>query len=219
MLGQNAQSTTQHEFAEHVGTHGSSMAPYVQLIAQDFSILSGADIADIAHFLCILHGRHPGVIDNAATRIADDAAREWLIQATDGFAAERAFLTKLTVSAGPISGVSATDQSNAAVHGQRKALDMLSQSDRNGCAVGAAIALVSDWHAIRKILEPIALRVGVEARSSILPDMASTATLKDELSQTAALERALNFGSEQLLNQHRGLWRLLEARRNTRISQ
>ncbi|NVD27586.1 hypothetical protein HUO14_06675 [Parasphingorhabdus flavimaris] len=219
MLGQNAQSTTQHGFAEHVGTHGSSMAPYVQLIAQDFSILSGADIADIAHFLCILHGRHPGVIDNAATRIVDDAAREWLIQATDGFAAERAFLTKLTVSAGPISGVSASDQSNAAVHGQRKALDMLSQSDRNGCAVGAAIALVSDWQAIRKILEPIALRVGVEARSSILPDVASTAALKDELSQTAALERALNFGSEQLLNQHRGLWQLLEARRNTRISQ
>ena len=219
MLGQNAQSTTQHSFAEHVGTHGSDMAPYVQLIAEDFSILSGADIADIAHFMCILHGRHPGVIDNAATKTAEDAAREWLVKASDGFAAERAFLTKLTVAAGPVSGVSTADQSNAAVHGQRKALDMLSQSDRNGCAIGAAIALVLDWHSIRQILEPIALRVGVEARSSILPDVGTTAALKDQLSETPALKRALNFGSEQLLNQHRGLWQLLAARRNTRLSQ
>lgn len=219
MLGQNALSTAQRSFADHVGDYGSDTAPYVRIIAEDFSILSGADIADIAHFLCVLHGRHPGVIDQAATKTADDAAREWLVQATDGFAAERSFLTKLTVAAGPISGVSADDPSNAAVFGQRKALDMLAQSDRNGCAIGAAIALNSDWHSIRKVLDRIALRVGVEARSSILPDIATSSALKEQLSQTPALERALNFGSEQLLNQHRGLWQLLEARRNTRLSQ
>lgn len=219
MLGQNAHSTTQRSFAEHVGANGSDTTAYVRLIADDFSVLSGADIADIAHFLCILHGRHPGVIDRAATKTADDAARAWLVQATDGFVAERSFLTKLTVAAGPISGVSTTDQSNAAVFGQRKALDMLSQSDRNGCAIGAAIALVSDWHSIRKILERIALRVGVEARSSTLPDLTTTSVLKDQLSESPAVERALNFGTEQLLNQHRGLWQLLEARRNTRLSQ
>ena len=219
MIGQNIQSTTGQGFAEHVAANGSDITSYVQLISEDFSVLSGADIADIAHFLCILHGRHPGVIDNAATKTTDDAARKWLVQATDGFVAERAFLTKLTVAAGPVSGVSASDQSNAAVHGQRKALEMLSQSDRNGCAIGAAIALVSDWQSIRNILERMALRVGVEARSSILPDLATTATLRDELSKSAALERALNFGSEQLLGQHRGLWQLLEARRNTRLSQ
>jgi hypothetical protein len=219
MPGQNVQSATQRPFAEHVSIHGSDMVPYVQLIVDDFTILSGADIADIAHFLCILHGRHPGVTDNAATKTADDAARQWLVQATKGFAAERAFLTKLTVAAGPISGVSADDPSNGAVHGQRKALEMLSQSDRNGCAVGAAIALVSDWHSIRKILERIALRVGVEARSSILPDLAMSSALKNKMSESPSVERALNFGSEQLLNQHRGLWQLLEARRNMRLSQ
>ncbi|MEH6789679.1 MAG: hypothetical protein V7650_03680 [Parasphingorhabdus sp.] len=193
------------------------MAPYVRLIAEDFSVLSGADIADIAHFMCILHGRHPGLIDHAATKTTDNAAREWLVEATNGFAAERAFLTKLTVAAGPISGVSADDQSNAAVLGQRKALEMLSQSDRSGCAIGAAIALVADWHCIRQILEPIALRVGVEARASTLPDIRKTAELNAQLATTPALERALNFGAEQLLNQHRGLWQLLESRRSTRL--
>ena len=219
MLGQNAQFVTQPGFAGQVATYGSDAAPYVRLIAEDFSLLSGPDIADIAHFLCVLHGRHPGVIDHAATKTADNAARDWLVQATDGFAAERAFLTKLTVAAGPISGVSADDQSNAAVLGQRKALEMLSQSDRSGCAVGAAIALVADWHFIRTILERTALRVGVEARASILPSIDETAELNGRLAATPALERALNFGREQLLNQHRGLWQLLEARRNTRLSR
>lgn len=219
MLGQNAQRVTQPEFAGQVSIQGSDTAPYVRLIAEDFSTLSGADIADIAHFLCVLHGRHPGVIDHAATKTVDDAAREWLVRATDGFAAERAFLTKLTVAAGPISGVSADDQSNTAVLGQRKALEMLSQSDRSGCAIGAAIALVADWHHIRNILEKIALRVGVEARSSILPTVEKTSELNSRLAGTPAMERALNFGAEQLLNQHRGLWQLMEARRNTRLSQ
>lgn len=218
MQGQNAQLETQAGLAAFVGTHGSDATPYVRLIAEDFSVLSGADIADIAHFMCVLHGRHPGVIDNAATKTADDAARDWLLEATSGFAAERAFLTKMTVAAGPISGVSGDDQSNAAVLGQRKALDMLSHSDRSGCAIGAAIALVADWHLIRNILEQIALRIGVEARSSILPSIEASSDLKSRLAETPALERALNFGAEQLLNQHRGLWQLLEARRKMRLS-
>ncbi|WP_417609053.1 DUF6975 family protein [Parasphingorhabdus sp.] len=218
MLGQNAQLETQAGLAAFVSNHGSDATPYVRLIAEDFSVLSGADIADIAHFICVLHGRHPGVVDNAAAKTADDAARDWLLEATGGFAAERAFLTKLTVAAGPISGVSGDDQSNAAVLGQRKALDMLSQSDRAGCAIGAAIALVVDWHLIRNILEQIALRIGVEARSSILPSINASSDLKARLAETPALERALNFGAEQLLNQHRGLWQLLEARRKMRLS-
>ncbi|WP_373491467.1 hypothetical protein [Parasphingorhabdus sp.] len=219
MLGQNAQWVTSPGFAGPVGTYGSDSAPYVQLITEDFSTLSGADTADIAHFLCVLHGRHPGVVDHAATKTVDDAAREWLVQATDGFAAERAFLTKLTVAAGPISGVSVDDQSNAAVLGQRKALEMLSQSDRSGCAIGAAIGLAADWHHVRKILERIALRVGVEARASVLPNIEQSAALHSRLATTPMMERALNFGAEQLLNQHRGLWQLLEARRNTRLSR
>ncbi|WP_417621614.1 DUF6975 family protein [Parasphingorhabdus sp.] len=218
MLGQNAQFTAQTGFAEHISSQGSDAAPHVRFIIEEFSSLSGADVADIAHFLSVLHGRYPGVPDHAATKTADDITGEWLTQATAGFAAERALLTKLTVAAGPISGVSADDQSNAAVLGQSKALEMLSQSDRNGCAIGAAFALVSDWHFIRPVLDRIALRVGVEVGSSTLPDIETTAALKDRLAATPALERAINFGSEQLLNQHRGLWQLLEARRNTRLS-
>lgn len=201
---------------DQVTEHGTQSVSYVQAISDNFTILSGSDIADIAHFLCMLHGRHPGVVDHAATKTADAIAREWLVEAMDGFTAERAFLTKLTVAAGPTLGVRTEDQSNAAVLAQRKALEMLSQSDRNGCALGASLALVLDWRAIRPLLEQIAIRLGVEPRAATLPSAGSTAALNAELSQIGAVERAINFGADQILTQHRGLWQLLEARRNAR---
>ncbi len=199
-----------------MAAHGTQSASYVEAIESDFSALSGADIADIAHFLCVLHGRHPGVVDHAATKTADVIAREWLVEAMDGFSAERAFLTTLTVAAGPISGVRSEDQSNATVLAQRKALEMLSQSDRNGCALGASFALVLDWQAIRPLLEKVAIKLGVEPRKAILPSAEATHILNTELSQSSAVERAINFGVDQILTQHRGLWQLLEARKNAR---
>ena len=201
---------------DHVAEHGTQSASYIETIESDFTTLSGADIADIAHFLCVLHGRHPGVDDHAATKTADVVAREGLVEAMDGFSAERAFLTTLTVAAGPISGVRTEDQSNATVLAQRKALEMLSQSDRNGCALGASFALVLDWQAIRPLLEKVAIKLGIEPRKAILPSAEVTHVLNTELSQSSAVERAINFGVDQILTQHRGLWQLLEARKNAR---
>jgi len=210
------QSPEQTSLADYVRAHGSNTADYAAAISDDFSILSGADNADIAHFLCVLHGRHPGVVDHAATKTAEMDARAWFIEAMEGFAAERAFLTKLTVAAGPISGVSATDQSNATVLAQRKALEMLSQSDRSGCALGASLALVLDWQAIRPLLEKMAVRLDIEPRHVILPSADATLKLHEKLAQSSAVERAMHFGVDQILAQHRGLWKLLGARRDAR---
>lgn len=212
------ESPIQSSLIDYVSAHGSNAAPYMCGIADNFSSLTGADIADITHFLCILHGRHPGVVDHAATKTADERARDWLVQAMDAFTAERAFLTKLTVAAGPISGVGAMDQSNSTVLAQRKALEMLSQSDRNGCALGASFALVLDWFAIRPLLESIALKLNIEPRSAILPSPQSTVDLKQALIATSGMERAINFGVDQILAQHRGLWQLLESRSKARIA-
>lgn len=208
--------TAQTSLVDHVREHGSHSAAHVRRMMADFDSLSGADIADLAHFLCILHGRHPGVVDHAANKTADIAARKWLVRAMEAFAAERAFLTRLTVAAGPISGVGASDQSNATVLAQRKALDMLSQSDRDGCALGASFALVLDWHAVRPVLDKVAIKLGVEPHDAILPDADVTLELSRVLNKSAAIERAVNFGAEQILAQHRGLWQLLEARSKAR---
>ena len=64
--------------------------------------------------------------------------------------------------------------------------------------------------------EPILkLRRRIEELSA-LPDEASVVAVIDAASDTPASERALGFGSEQLLLQHRGLFDLLEARAEAR---
>lgn len=52
------------------------------------------NLADAAYYLCMLHGRHPGVVDFAAMRETDPGARAWLANAAEGFTLERLFLTE-----------------------------------------------------------------------------------------------------------------------------
>lgn len=174
------------------------------------------DLADVVHHLSTLHGRHPGVVDHAATRTVHDAARGWLISAVDGFALERLVLTKLSVAAGPMPSTPGQAESEAAVNGQRHALEMLAQSDRQGCALGAAIALVVDWHAIRTLLDRAAMRWSVEIPACKLPSADESLELAALVTDTPAAERAFFFGAQQILSQHRGLWDLLEARQVAR---
>ena len=82
--------------------------------------------------------------------------------------------------------------------------------------MGASFALVQDWKSIRPLLEKIALKLNTQPRTDILPSIESTEALQADLSQSAGVERAINFGVDQILSQHRGLWQLLAARRNAR---
>lgn len=174
------------------------------------------DLADAVHLICMLHGRHPGIIDHALARTMEPAARVWLEAALDGFARERALLARLASAAGPMPSTPGQSESEAAVVAQRHALDMLAQSDRVGCSVGAVVALVLDWPAIRLVLESAADRFGVQARSAVLPLPEETAAFVSEVSKSAAVERAMAFGVQQVLAQHRALWDLLEARTSAR---
>jgi hypothetical protein len=169
-------------------------------------------IADIAHFLCISHGRHPGIVDHAATKIIDESARAWLVQATNAFASERTFLNKLTVAAGPITRQFGQETITALLTNQAKSFEMLATSDRQGCAVGAAVAFVIDWQTTRPLLDQAALALGLEPTKIDLPDANQCLQLVDSLSDSTAKRRAMTFGAEQLLAQQRGLWRLIDSR-------
>jgi hypothetical protein len=175
-------------------------------------------LADAAHYLCMLHGRYPGVIDHAATRIADNAARDWLIRAAEGFAAERAFLTQVSVAVGPLPSTAGQADTDTAIVQQRHSLDMLAQSDRQGCAIGAAVALVLDWASIRRILDLAAIRAGLEPRRAELPPVPDTLAVADALCANESIARAFQFGARQLIGQHRGLWDLLQARAAARAA-
>ena len=176
-------------------------------------------LADVAHFLNVSHGRHPGVIDHAALRIVDAGARRWLTEAADGFAAERGFLNALTVAAGPIRRHLDQPQVEAVLAVQQRSFEMLATSERRGCPAGAAIAFVLDWRATRGLLERGALMLGIDALPCTLPDTRATLDLADILAETGmATERAMTFGGDQLLAQQKGLWQLIAARHRAMLA-
>jgi hypothetical protein len=180
---------------------------------------SSRNLADAVHFLCTVHGRYPGVMDHAAARSTDPAARAWLAIALEGFSQERAFLARLTVEAGPVPSTPAAANTQSALLSQRHALDMLAQSERIGCALGAAMALIIDWGRIRGVLNVAGNRFGVEPPSYRLTDTAAIRSLADTVGSAPLVERAMLFGAEQIMLQHHGLWDLLEARQMARSGQ
>lgn len=174
------------------------------------------DLADLIHYLCVLHGRYPGLVDHAAARVVEPEARAWLTNATYAFAGERAFLARLAVAAGPVPSTPGAAGSDAAVLGQRHAMETLASSERRGCALGAAMALVLDWAAIRRCLDSAADRLGIDSPQYPAADRGAVVALADSYAADAPVQRALLFGAEQILVQHHGLWDLLEARREAR---
>jgi hypothetical protein len=176
------------------------------------------NLADVAHYLCMLHGRHPGVIELAAMRETDAAARAWLATAAQGFALERSFLTRIAVAAGPLPSTPGHAECESAVMGQRHALETLAQSERAGCALGAAIALVMDWKTVRHVLDVAAERLGVAPQPARLPDERETRAVADRLAGSNSVARAIAFGAQQILAQHRGLWTMLDSRRHARAA-
>lgn len=210
-------------FARTVATQGSApvIAPLAAFLGDrgervglrpEAKVARAALLADIAHFMNISHGRHPGVADHAAHKIVDDAARRWLVQAIDGFAAERAYLNRLTVTAGPARRLNGQDKVTALIAAQAKNFEMLSTSDRQGCPAGATIAFVIDWHQTRPLLDAVALHIGLDAPAIKLPPVETCTALVGQLGKNPAYRRAMAFGADQILALQRGLWQLIVAR-------
>jgi hypothetical protein len=197
-----------------VAEHGSLTHPWFGSEALLAGPEASRNLADAIHFLSALHGRHPGVIDHAASRTVEPAGRAWLAAATAAASSERALLTRLAVAAGPFPSTPGGAGSEAAIQAQRSALATLAQSDRKGTALGAALAFACDWAPIRKtVINAAAKRLGVEVAPHSLGDEASLRAVAD---QAGSSERALLFGAQQLALQHRALWDLLEARAQAR---
>lgn len=175
------------------------------------------DLADALHCLAMLHGRQPGVIDHAAERALPAPAAPWLAAAREGFARERGLLAQLVVAAGPLPSTPGQAESEAAVAAQHHALEMLGRSERSGCALGASVALALDWRAIRAVLDAAATRLGVTTPAPVLPIEEETFAMLGAAAAAPAAGRAVAFGAQQLLLQHRGLWDLLEARAAARF--
>jgi hypothetical protein len=215
MTGQRQDGTT-GLFDTLVMQEGTASHPFVLSRKLVEGRWATRNLADAVHFFGMLHGRHPGLVDLAANHSVDPTERHWLDQATRAFARERAYLSALGSAAGPMPSTPGQQQCEQAVLAQGHAIMMLGDSERRGCALGAAIALALDWRAIRAMLDAAGARLDVPATPAQLPDLLETADLIAALGNTSATERAMMFGAQQLLAQHRGLWDLLATRESVR---
>ena len=199
-----------------VAGDGCGRHSYLTALLECSGVNSGRDLADAVHLLCSLHGRYPGLVTMALEQCADENAHAWLERASESFERERLYLVRLTSAVGPLPSTPGAAETEASLVAARHALETLAGSERKGCALGAATALVGDWWPIRRLLDRAAARAGLDCPAPSLPDEASVITVIDQASDTPASERALAFGGEQLLLQHRALFDLLEARAEAR---
>lgn len=201
---------------ERIEGSGSVRHPHLAALLECNGPHTGRDLADSIHLLCALHGCHPSLIEIAFERATSPALRDWLGQARDGFERERLYLVRLTAAVGPIPSTPGAPETEASLNSARHALETLASSERGGCALGAATALVGDWWPIRRLLDRTATRAGIESPAPSLPDESSLVATIHQVAEEASAARALAFGGEQLLLQHRALFDLLEARASAR---
>lgn len=199
-----------------VASAGSARHSHLAALLDGSSRNSGRDMSDAVHLLCSLHGHFPGLVEIALQRSPKGPVRNWLAHASDSFERERLYLVRLTAAVGPLPSTPGAAETEASLVAARHALETLGTSEREGCALGAATALVGDWWPVRRFLDRAAARAGTEAPAPSLPDEASVVAIIEQASASAAAARALAFGGEQLLLQHRALFDLLEARAEAR---
>lgn len=197
-----------------VAQEGSALAAHPRALAGGDA--ATRDLADAVHALCALHGSAPSVIEIAADSNGAAEYREWLRAAAAAFDGERRSLVALTAAIGPLPSTPGQAQSSAAIEGQRHALATLARSDRAGCALGAALAFLLEWHALRDLLVAAATRAGLAAEASLLPSPVEIEEIAERAASDPRIARALAFGADQLVAQHRGLWHLLDARASAR---
>jgi len=214
-VGHQAVSVAEAQLAR-IAVEGCARHAHLNALLEASGRHAGRDLADAVHLLCNLHGRYPGLIELALQRCPKGAAHSWLERASDAFERERLYLVRLTAAVGPLPSTPGAAETEAGLVAARHALETLAMSERGGCALGAATALVGDWWPIRRLLDRAATRVGIESPAPSLPDEASIVAVIEHCAATPATGRALAFGGEQLLLQHRALLDLLEARAEAR---
>jgi hypothetical protein len=214
-VGQAAVSVAEAQLAR-VASEGCARHPYLSSLLEASGRHWGRDVADAVHLLCSLHGHYPGLMEIALQRCPKGPIQDWLNRASEGFERERLYLVRLTSAVGPMPSTPGAAETETSLVSARHALETLAMSERSGCALGAATALVGDWWPVRRLLDRAAARVGTESPAPSLPDEASVLAIIDRGTETPASQRALGFGGEQLLLQHRALFDLLEARADAR---
>ena len=223
MPTQSPDTPTQDEgalgIAQLAANDGCAGHPFLVRLSDATAWASARDLADAIHCICAAHGGATALFLSATRCPIPGADQSWLVAAATAFADERAYLAALTAAVGPLPSTPGQAQSDGAFAAIRHAFDMLATSQRTGCATGAAIALLIDWKAFRRIFDTAAERLGIAAAVSALPDETVVIAAYASPDTPAAALRAIRFGAQQAFAQHRGLLDLIEARAAARDRQ
>ena len=178
-------------------------------------------VADFVHFLTILHGEVPSLVDLIIEREAELA--DMLAPAAAQFRADREWLGQLSVETGPAIELTGLSQAETVVRGVRTAMHTLVGSPRDGCALGAAFAFLLDWPELRTDLDA-AGTLAFSARWPASPADWPPAPFGpvEELARTRLAEgsagRAVSFGAAQFTRMHVQLLELVDARAAARLA-
>src|SRR6058998_722998 len=179
LMGSKSASVAEAQLARVAG-EGCARHPHLNALLESAGPHTARDLADAVHLLCSLHGRYPGLVEIALQRCPKGDARSWLDRASEAFERERLYVVRLTSAVGPLPSTPGAAETEASIQAARHALETLATSERRGCALGAATALVGDWWPIRRLLDRAAARVGVESPAPSLPDEASIVAVIEE---------------------------------------
>src|SRR3954447_4780658 len=168
-VGQHLVSVAEAQLAR-VGGEGCARHSYLNSLLEASGRHSGRDLADAVHLLCNLHGRYPGLVELALQRCPKGPVQDWLSRASEGFERERLYVVRLTAAVGPMPSTPGAGETESSLMAARHALETLAMSERGGCALGAATALVGDWWPVRRLLDRAASRAGTESPAPSLPD-------------------------------------------------
>ena len=210
-LDRTAMTAAQAQLSR-VEADGCADNPHRQALLLAGGPAANRDLADCVHLFCSLYGRYPGLIEIALGHCPAGAVRDWLREASDAYERERLYLVRLTATVGPLPSTPGAAETESTLVSQRHAIETLAKSERRGCALGAATALMADWPAVRAVFDRAADRIGMPKPTLTLPDTDSIVRVISDGTDGLSSERALGFGGEQLLLQNRGLFDLLEAR-------
>lgn len=194
-------------FATGAGDH-----PWLTRLANDPDRALGPDLADAIHWLAQVHGGAAGLVDGAGLRARNGAERAFLAQAFTAWQRERRALAALSIAVGPVPSTSGQVQDERTAATLADAIATLASSERAGVALGAAAALVVEWHGFRRLMNRAADRFSATLPPCALPERTELFATVAGLVDDPATERAVAFGARQLLVQHAGLVAMLTRR-------
>lgn len=185
----------------------------VRIDTADFDI---PDVADLAHALTVTHGGLPNIFDLASLRSDAQSLRNHLVTCSNSFQDWRRFLSALTSKAGPAPSLTDDAAHMVSLVQTKQGIQLLGESERKGCAIGAAFAMLNDWQIVLPESFKFAARLDIVEGIALPPRTSAIIEEMECLEPSAAELRAMSFGADQFYQLNDAFFRHLEARRKAR---